>query len=384
MKRYPSIYKFLKTISVITLDRDSIDYIRYYIKKGGPWHYIYQKAESERVSGLLFYHLERLDLLNNLPVSFRKKLTNAYNTTLKDNLNYMACLLNIEEILRINDINAIALQGLSVLKLYGDPGLRSMSDMDILIKPENREIILNSLKQIGFSTASPDKPELLVKNNILLDVHIHPLNIDRIRTRKNIFPEDITGFWERASSFSDSGSQILLSMDMYDSFLCLSAHALKHCYGKLILLCDLKELLHVIAGNEEGWSALIRRAENYGQEKVLLYSLMMLEQVYGVNVPFKVKYVLDSNRINVIEKRIIRLISEGTRFETVSVILWLFSIKGVMNKIRFLKEIIFPRKEVMASMVRKKHLKIKISDYLKRLLYVLRTIGRDLSRILFF
>jgi len=381
MKKYSSEYKFLISISRKTLDDDRSDYIRYYMKKGGQWNYIYQKAVLEGVSGLLFYHLKRLDLLNNLPVLFRKELETEYKTILKINLDYMAYLLNIEEILKANNIHAMVLQGLSVLKIYGDPGLRPMSDVDILVKPEHKKIILNSLKKSGFYNPYPHEPDLLIKSNMLLDIHTHPLNIDRIRARKYFFPEDITGFWERASSFSGA-DKLLLCMDIYDSFLCLSAHALKHCYSKLIWLCDLNELLQEILKDKKGWNNIIRRTEVCRQERVLVYSLMMLEQVYGFNVPMKVKKKLDFSRTNIVEKRIICLISEGVKFEIVSVILWFFNIKGIINKIQFLKESILPRKEIMARMVKKRSVKVRGRDYSIRIFYILRTVGRDLTRIL--
>lgn len=381
MKRDPSVYKFIKSISAVTLDKDRSAYIRHYVKKGGPWYYIYNTAQSERVSELLFYHLQRMCLLNGLPAPIINKLENSYKATLGNNLNYMACLFNIEEVLNINNINAIVLQGLSVLKLYGDPGLRSMSDMDILVKPEHMEVTLDSLKQTGFQVLFPDKPDLLFKDNVLLDIHTHPLNIDRVKARKNIFPEDITGFWERASYFSEKG-ETLLRMDMHDSFLCLSAHALKHCFGKLIWFCDLHKLLLEILKNKDGWRTLIERAEAYRQKRGLVYSLMLLEQVYEIYVPLKVKKKLDFNRINIIEKRIICLISKGAKFETVYVILWLFSIKGIRGKIRFLKETVFLNRGTMASTIKKRPTKIRVLDYCNRVFYIIRTIGRDISRIL--
>ncbi len=381
MRESISVNKFLRSLACLNPDNAGNGYISYFVKRGASWRRVLDEAESEGVNGLLFHHMRRMNLLDALPPPICRKLEDSYKAVVRRNLDHMACLISIEQIIKADGIRAIVLQGLSLLKIYGDPGLRPMSDMDLLVKPEQAEIMISSLKQIGFKVQFPDKADLLIKDDVLLDIHTHPLNIDRIRSRKNIFPEDITRFWERASPFSNAGES-LLCMDMFDSFLCLSAHALKHCYSRLIWLCDLKELLHRILEDKNGWNVLIKRSESCGQKRILVYSLLMLEQVYEIVVPPKVKRTLNCSRTSIIEKRILSLMADGTKFETAYVILWLFSINGYMNKVRFLKETFLPRRAIMASMVKKKPVNIVISDYCGRLLYLSRKIGRELSVIL--
>lgn len=381
MKKDPSVYKFLKSIAGTNPDSDGVRYIRSYVKKDPDWHYIYQQAYSEGLSGLLFYHLDKLELLECLPVLIRKKIESTYKGILKVNLNYLGYLLIIEDMLKSNNVNVLVLQGISLLKMYGDSGLRPMTDMDILVKPEDKKILLNSLKKAGFYAPFPGNPYLVIKNNLLLDIHTHPLNIDRISSRKNLFPEDITGFWERARSFSGFDS-VLLVMDNYDSYLCLSAHALKHCYSKIIWLCDLNELLREILKDKNGWDILVDRAYLYEQRRILAYSLMMIELFYGIDIPGQVKKELNFKKINPIERRILWLASCGTKFETASIILSIFNIKGVVNKFRFLKESVFPRKEVMAMMVNRRSAKMKLKDYHNRMFYTIGRVLKDLARFL--
>lgn len=381
MKKDPSAYKFLKSIAGTCLDNDSAGYIRSYVKKDPDWYYIYEQACSEGLSGLLFYHLHKLNLLDGLPVSIRKKIESTYNGILKVNLNYQGFLLIIEDILKSYNINAMVLQGISLLKIYGDSGLRPMTDMDILVKPEDKKIILSSLKKAGFNAPFAGNPYLFIENNLLLDIHTHPLNIDRISSRKYIFPEDITGFWERASSFYGF-DPLLLAMDNYDSYLCLSAHALKHCYSKIIWLCDLNELLRQILKDKNGWNILVNRAGFYGQRRIMTYSLMMLELFYKIHIPGEVKKELDFKSINPVERRILWLTSRGARFETAGIILSIFNIKKPVNKIRFLKESVFPGKKVMAMMMNRRYAKTKLKDYHGRMFYTIGKVLKDLARFL--
>lgn len=382
MEKDLSVYELLKSVSRTTLNSEGVNYIRSCVmSKESFWRYIYQKAELEGVSGLLYSHLANLKLLNFTPDRFQEKITKKYKLILRKNMDNLLCLINLEKKLSENNVQVIVLQGFSLLHYYRDPGLRPMSDIDILVKPRHKQTILGFLKSDGFYSPFPGNPDLVIKKDIIVDIHTHPLNIDRIKARRYIFPEEISGLWQRALPVNKS--QSLFVMDIYDSFLCLSAHALKHCYGRLIWLCDLNEQLNVLLQNKNGWNSLIMRAESCGQKRILLYTLMILELTHNIKIPSRVKKRLNFQRMNIIENRIIKLISKGIALKTAFIILSLFNIKGSLNKILYIKESVFPRKKIMARMAHVRPVKLKIKDYYKRMQYVQRTAGKDLVKLLF-
>jgi putative nucleotidyltransferase-like protein len=382
MLAWQDLIKFIQSVSRKQLSRADVDHVFRFVKKEVPWDHLVILAGIEGVDGFVYYHMNRLDLLNSLPKSVLHKLEESYARTRKRTL----AILNEAETLSIRlehaRIPVIALQGLSLIKtLYQDPGLRQLGDMDLMVKPGDKDRLKELLCQAGFCTPYPNYPDILSKSDVLIDLHTHVLNLDRIKSRRYLFPENLVPMWEKAIPLFNQANGLLI-LDPCDNFIALAAHALKHSYSRLIWLVDLYELFIKWANNANGLDEVIGRARFWHQERVVLYALILLESLFDLKMPFRVKRELGILELGLLEKHLIRLKLRGLSSNELCIALWLFNIKGVGKKLKFIKENLFPEDEIMDQIFDKNSRTNKTSVYVKRIGQGITLVSENIRRAL--
>jgi hypothetical protein len=367
--------KFVGSISRTNLRQTDLDDILQLLKKDLPWERLVRTAETEGVAGLLYHHLNNLDCLDLLPEAALHYLEATYQRTTRNTLTIVSKILEIAAMFRQARIPVIALQGLSVVLLYKHPGLRSMADADLMVKANHKARLIGLLIEAGYRPV-PLYPDLLAKNGFLIDIHTHLLNLDRIRSRRYIFPEDLSPMWDNAVVLFKKQDG-LLCLDPYDNFIALAAHALKHSYSRLIWLVDLHESLILLADKPDGWEKLVERARFWKQEKVVLYVLILIKSIFNTEIPSQVKLDLGIRQLNILEKYFLDLKIGGFSSNGLCEVLWLCNIQGPANKLRFIKETIFPREEIMLQISHRSSSRVAISDYARRTVDTIGLLGKN-------
>ena len=377
--RWHDLIGFLWCVSKIQLREKDRELILQFSQGGAPWESVGALAEMNGVSGLLYHHLKTLGLISILPESFTRQIENSYRKTKESTLAIVAEAKALSRICEDAGISVVALQGLSLLSIYGDLGLRALSDVDLMVKQGYKESLKTLLLDSGYRAPLVAYPDLFFKDGIQLDIHTHVLNLDRIGARSYLFPEDLTRMWERAIPFSDQSDGLLL-LDPYDNFIALAAHALKHSYSRLIWLADLHEFLIKWTKNNNGWKKVIERSRFWQQDKVVLYALIFMERIFGLRPPFWVKSELDIQQLSTFERHLIRLKVRGFSSNELCIGLWLFNLKGAGKKMEFIKETLFPKDEVMAQIFPSDSRRARISAYPKRIWQILSLVMANLHR----
>ena len=382
MVAWQDLVKFIQCVSRNHLSRTEVDHVLRFVKKEVPWDHLVILAGIEGVDGFVYYHMNRMGLLKSLPKSVLPKLKDSYARTRKRTL----AILNEAEVLSTRlekaRIPVIALQGLSLIKtLYQNPGLRQLGDMDLMVKPSDKDRLKELLFQAGFLSPFPNYPDILFKSGVLIDIHTHVLNLDRIKSRRYLFPEDLAPMWEKAIPLFNQANGLLI-LDHCDNFIALAAHALKHSYSRLIWLVDLHELFIKWANNANGLDEVVGRARFWHQERVVLYALILLERIFDLKIPFRVKRELGIRDLGMLEKHLIRLKLRGLSSNELCIPLWLFNIKGVGKKLKFIKENLFPEDEIMDQIFDKNSRTNKTSVYVKRIGQGITLVGENIRRAL--
>jgi Uncharacterised nucleotidyltransferase len=382
MLAWQDLIKLIQSVSRKQLSQADVDHVFRFVKKEVPWDHLVGLAGIEGVDGFVYYHMNRLGLLNSLPKSVLPKLEESYARTRKRTL----AILNEAEVLSTRlekaRIPVIALQGLSLIKtLYHDPGLRQLGDMDLMVKPGDKNRLKELLCQAGFSSPYPNYPDILFKSGVLIDIHTHVLNLDRIKSRSYLFPENLAPMWEKAIPLFNKANGLLI-LDPFDNFIALAAHALKHSYSRLIWLVDLHELFIKWANNANGLDEVVGRARFWHQERVVLYALVLLERIFDLKIPYRVKRELGVSELSMLEKHLIRLKLRGLSSNELCIPLWLFNIKGVGKKLKFIKENLLPKDEIMAQIFDKSSRTTKTSVYARRIGQGLILVSEDIRRAL--
>ena len=174
----------------------------------------------------------------------------------------------------------------------------------------------------------------------------------------------------------------LLIPDPFDNLVALAAHALKHSYSRMIWLVDIHESLLRWAGGPDGRGRVVERPQSWSQEKILLYALILLERIFALKIPYRVKYELGIDSLGILEKHLLSLSLRGFKSKELCYALWLYNIKGAGNKIRFLKETVFPRDEAMAQIFDHGSGQIRAAGFAKRFGKATAVMGRGLYQAL--
>lgn len=373
--------RFLGCIARNHLRPADIELLSDFLKKDVNWKLLLLLAARERVAGFLYYHLK--DLNKDPPEELKTHAENAY---LKTKFYSLAVVSEARALSNRFDqarLPVTALQGLSVLNLYKDPGLRPLGDIDLMVLPGRRQRLEDLLQQAGYRVKVPAYPELMFKDGIWVDIHTHILNIDRIKSRRYLFPENLAPMWENTLPLFEDHPNGLLCLAPFDNFIALCAHALKHSYSRLIWLVDLHEYLLRLTDNSDGWESLAARARFWGQERVVCYVLMLLKSIFSLNVPLPVQRTFGFYRLSILEKYILGLKLKGFSSPILCKALWLANIKRPGDQLKFVKETVFPKDEVMAQIAHDRLWTGRKSNRAGRILEVF-SLGKDLYRALRF
>jgi len=341
------LLRFLRCVSRLHLKEDDIYRVTAFLSKSIPWGELVERAEEEGVSGLLLHHLRHPKVVNPPPENILGHLKAIDLQTTRTTLAMVAELKRLSEWMILAGIQAIVLQGMSLIKLYRDPGLRPLSDIDLMVRPIHKPKFKKMLLEAGYCNVAEVYPDIFYRDGICIDIHSHILNLDRIESRRYLFAQDMEPMWERAIPYF-GWTKNLMVLDPFDNFIALAAHALKHSYASLIWLVDLRELLIRLTGRPDGWEKIVERTYFWKQQKVILYTLLLMEgMLHHDNIPGWVYSDLGILQLSLAERYLIRLKIRGFSSERYCNALWLFIIPGVRYKLKFIHEALFPRDEIM-------------------------------------
>ncbi len=172
----------------------------------------------------------------------------------------------------------------------------------------------------------------------------------------------------------------ILNPDPIDNFVLLSLHALKHSYSRTIWLIDLYESLQGIVSQTDGWKKIIERTRYWQQEKIVSYGLMVLEGILGFNIPVRVKEKLKFEKFGKIEKYLLRLRIKGFKQPGYYIALWFLSIKGIRNRLEFLRETAFPQDDTMEQIYLKSSKNNRFAQWIGRMIQSVVLLGNGIKQ----
>jgi hypothetical protein len=175
------------------------------------------------------------------------------------------------------------------LELYGDLGLRQSHDLDLAVTPEDLANAQACLQNMGWRMEaswfplSPRQWESLLRYEWHL-LFVHPQGDCFLelhwRTRWE-FKDQTADRWDRSIPGVWQGC-LHKAMSPIDQVLYLCSHGGSHEWFRAKWLGD---LARIHAEGRVDWQAVLDQASKTGQERALLASLRLLQEVYGLPVP---------------------------------------------------------------------------------------------------
>lgn len=341
----PSIeHEILAHCCNVAPDQDQLLKIRSCMSNAVDAERLIDLAVKEGLAGFLYKNFFKAGLLETLNPKHKQRLYTIYYLTVRYNLKLIHGLNTILEPLNQKGVPVVLIQGIALLQqVYRDIGLRPMQGMNLWVRPNDYQCLVNTLISQGFERDSLYL-NTFKKGEAVLDIHSHILRADRIKSGDYLLNKSQTGIFNNTVSVDLDGRKALC-LGPQDQFLYLGLHALKHNLDRLVWLADIKSL--IADWNQADWKTLMNQAEVLGQKTTLFYILFLLKGIFKFELPPEISSYLNSWKPNFLEKRVLHRRINGR-----SIPIWgqpILFLQGVgfHKRFSFFVKILFSRPEVL-------------------------------------
>lgn len=249
------------------------------------WDGLVQSAVRQKVAPLVFWAFDR-SCPDAVPPNAMATLRNCFRENVKQNLYLAKELFRLLDLFELAGIQAIPFKGPALTwTLYETPGLRFMSDLDLLVPQRDISRTYHLLTSNGYRRCGPrvgarfymdGGQVILSRANGRIDVDLHwrlvaahfnPLDVAEIRAR--LAPIDIAGRLTPAFCPED-----------LVAYLCV--HGAMHGWDSLLSVCDLDRLIGV---PRLDWDAILSRAARQRMSRIVSLGLCLAQDLLGSKLP---------------------------------------------------------------------------------------------------
>jgi len=322
-----------------------------------PWDPVIQAARLHGLDAVLYQHIVQAGLRDEVPEKPFEQLHHAAQVNAAHNLVFLWEAGSIFKALQAAKIPVMVLKGLYLLEhVYRDVSLRSMSDLDILLRKADIPKALPILEALGYQPTtyfdSHDEnidikhvPPLLKGDDLYLELHWALLE------ENEPFSIDTHGLWERAVPAHIAGIDVLaLSLEDLVLHLCLHLAYQHHLQLGLRGLYDIALVLGQQLA-EVNWEAVTQRAKAWRAERVAALTFRLLELYFDTPIPEVVYEHLLSKPIpdEIFDQAREKLLSrKRDTFAATPDLVQLATTRGLWSRIKLIASRIFLPRKVIA------------------------------------
>jgi hypothetical protein len=256
------------------------------------WEYFISLANQHGISALVFRNLEQLGFLQFIPDDHVTKLKNALMLSVSRNAFHLSAIEEILGLLNAEGIKVVILKGLALeMTVFGNCGLRQMTDVDILIDRKDylraHTILMNNgydsmPVKSGFhrpiiAWTGKHLPSLL-KNGTSVDIHLELFPGKRNNLTKMLFNTSVEIMIDREKAYVPAPQLFFLFLVRH-----LYSHEIKN-ESQLRLYADLVVLIEKYHDEIINYD-LISNASVAGMSKILAWRLEPLRDLWGIHFP---------------------------------------------------------------------------------------------------
>jgi len=321
------------------------------------WDYLVNTIIGRGIAPLLYVKLSLLANSHLIPKSITAKLQQSYYITLSRSTILYEHFRLIAGQFTSKGIELITLKGIYLSEsLYKDIGLRQMSDIDLLVKPEDGEKALAALAGMGYKSTGVDESDSdvkygevvhytpLVLNGVAIEVHIK-LHQDNERYRVHV-----DELWKNATQVLVNNIQVS-TLNTYDLLIHTCIHLDKHFQQGHVQFTCFSDVTNLLEKNVEAldWTILVNTCKQYNCEIEVFKYIVLVNKYMQATVPTEIikkySYSLTVNEEELFFKYLSGFIGFTTgmhrhfgNFQHIT---------SFSDKIKYFWKIIFPSKKFM-------------------------------------
>ena len=155
------------------------------------WNLVNYFACIQQVEGIVFSQCKGF-----LPKDIYSQLQDKYCASMQCYANQEYYLKILKGELKTLNIECFIIKGLTVASFYPLPALRTMSDIDIVVHPEDRSIVHRILLDLGYDNISRKKNREWVYYKGKYELELHDRLIYSSPTNRLVYDEYLKSFWD--------------------------------------------------------------------------------------------------------------------------------------------------------------------------------------------
>jgi hypothetical protein len=262
------------------------DRLSYLLSKKVNWSHLLELAEFHEMMPLVYHNLTRNGFIAQIPKSCSKKLKETYNSSLFRNVLLSTELETVLAAFKNKGIAVIVVKGTVLAEqLYGNPGLRIVGDMDILVRPESLPSAGLLLEELGYRKLNLKSPQKHPFHDVYQKPSIISYNIELHWNLDDcaLVTVPLEIIWQRAKAVKGRGdATVVLSPEDVLIHLC---NNLSKPSGRLLRnLCDITELMKQYQETLD-WDYVIKAAHSWRIEPGVYFCLKHSSGLLEVPVP---------------------------------------------------------------------------------------------------
>jgi hypothetical protein len=363
------------------------------------WDVFYDTAKKEGVASLVFPKLSEEFGDHGIPSRIVEKFSKDYYTVATRNTVMLAELGKVLTAFVHAGLPVIVLKGAALAEtVYNNPALRTMSDVDLLIHPQDLHATDNILQKAGYRSISRSGIDIRnipkeylttldyrTASHHSLNVHLHwhfvNSTIPNSELINNISMADV---WRDAQKAWIEGVETLI-MAPHHLLIHLAEHSLRvtHSLSKFSYLCDIHAtIMHY--GASLKWDRLANDTRAWKLDRLVYYPLLYAAELLHSKMPSDFLARLRPERRGICDALFSYLVSRNNRFPGLSYLLHFSMQKGLARKTQFILRTLFPPRHVIAEQSGIPLKKVTLFFYLRRITRVIlggaKAIGRVAAR----
>lgn len=252
------------------------------------WNYLYLLARRHSLLPLVYSSLQESAEL--IPPDQFRRFQQAYQENVARNVLLTAEMKRLIKLLGEKGIEAIPYKGPALAVFaYGDVSLRRFVDLDIMVRKEDVDRGIESLLNDGYQISKELTDEqrallLRTQHNLQFRRHNGQLIVElHWEVASHHFADSVQAeeLWRGLSNIELSGTK-LKTMSVNDLLFSLTVHGSRHCWERLLWLCDIAWL---VSRHEPDWELLMARAKKTNNDRMFLLGLYLCVKLFQMRVP---------------------------------------------------------------------------------------------------
>jgi hypothetical protein len=329
------------------------------------WEQIARLAGRHGIAPLLYHHLNTAGLADFVPAEVMRSLRQVYLYAAGENMRLYRDLAPVLQALHKNHIPVIALKGAHLAQIvYGNPALRSMVDIDLLVHKDDLGRAMEILESQGYKqhkhlaleadrTVIHHLPPLVKPGAVGIELHwtlVSPFG--PLAKQIDPFAIDLDQVWQRAQAVTLAGveTQVLSPEDL---LLHLCVHLAYHHWFQIGLrgLCDVAQVVQHCEGQGLNWERVQRTALQWRVSRCVYMALALSRELLAMPIPDHVLAALEPPDMDhrLTAQARLQVLNPQAQSSTTNVT-HVWQAKRWQDKVQGLLAVAFPDRQLMATM----------------------------------